>query len=171
LKFRRIIMVLIAVVPLTLSSFGNQVFVTDYFEETVHNGIVTTIGGTNTAVYFPGRSSNWTLDIELEVSGRGIDIVVRHPIPTREPLFEAYGVTSINVTIMLELGDFSHIRIRITWTHDREVTMAGHIIASCIYERRIVSLLTTRFFGVVSIAVFGLLVIDITVGGYRSRNV
>ena len=179
LRIRRFIMVVIAIVTLALS-FGNQILITDSFSITHQYRSITQNADGCYKIYFPGRSSNWTLDIELEVSGGGIDIVVTifhmfwkdyisNTNPNLAPLFEAFGVTEINVTLMLELEDFHHVNIITRRTLASEVTMTGHIVASCIYERGIVSLFMARVCNVVSVAVFGLLVIDLTVGWHKSR--
>ena len=181
MRGRQYFLAIIAIVTLALS-FGNQILITDSFSVTLQDGSITQNADGCYKVYFPGRSSNWTLNIELEVSGGGIDIVVTifhmfwkdyisNTNPNLAPLFEAFGVTEINVTLMLELEDFHHVNIITRRTLASEVTMTGHIVASCIYERGIVNLFMARVFRGVSIAVFGLLVIDFTVGMYKSRVV
>lgn len=94
------------------------------------------------SIWFPGRSSNWTLEIDIVLTEGALDIVVTITPSTWEdylsyeddlflPFFEQYNVTDIDVLLFLDMQDYRSLSILLRGHAGSATTEVGRIIAQC----------------------------------------
>lgn len=129
------------------------IYISDRFEEKIQSGH-SYVRSTRLyyPVAFPGHSENCKLDIDLVIESSPVDMIVtlyyddlwepeRSEAPNWTVFLEALNVTEVNETLYLFLHDCGKIHILIrTVDSTVDITMHGHIIASCKYLRHPVPL-------------------------------
>ncbi|MGV9169423.1 MAG: hypothetical protein ACOC38_05715 [Promethearchaeia archaeon] len=172
-------MLILIVISLTLAS-GTYMLVPDRFKETLHNGHDSTTSPRRETVLFPGRSSNWQLDIDLIMEEMPIDFVVSWFHLTWADyesddeykwgvLYEAFNVTEINETLDLNMSVYVGANILIRGVESGMYDMRGHIIATCDYYRPVIPIMVRDDLWLLAFVVTAVLVGDI-ISTYVSRR-
>jgi len=172
-------MLLLIVISLILAS-GTYLLVPDSFEETLHDGHDSATVSRRAYVTFPGRSSNWQLDIDLTMEEMPIDFVVSwfHLMWADYEsddeykwgvLYEAFNVTEINETLDLNMSVYISANILIRGVESGMYDMRGHIIATCDYYRPVIPLMVRDELWLLAFVVTAVLVGDI-ISTYVARR-
>ncbi len=179
MRMRQYLMVVVIVTTLVLSIAG-QTFAAHRYAEVLQDGRASQSVEGHWTVWFPGGPSNWTLDIDLVITGGALDLVVSifdmywedyeaNDDPQYGALYEFFGVTEINETLPLDLQDFGHMFILVRGTNPGLITMDGHVIARCDYVSQLLYVPYPKELVIVSVVTLGFLVVDLSVSWYRPR--